>query len=140
MRRLCLLAALSLLACDEDDCPTVACVDSMTVTFEGGGLLGAYTVVLTDEDARQVSFKCFGREERELSDDTISLWCEDEGFQIAGWKMAMINIAMSDQTGSYEWEKNPIWEDDHPYGEDCPAACAVTELTLTKEAPIGDSG
>ncbi len=140
MVRAIVVSAVLLLACDGEDCPDLACIDSLVVTFEGGGLLGAYTVVLTDETSRQVSFKCFGREERELSDESLALWCEDEGFTLSGWEMARLNIAMTDADGAYQWEQNPEWVEDNPYGEECPTACSVAEMTLTKEAPIGDSG
>ncbi len=137
--------SLLLLACDDgDDCPETSCTDSLTVVFDGGGLLDSWTAVLTDETGRQASFKCYGQEVRNLTDDSLLVWCEPEGFTVAGWTMTTLNVELQDKNGTTSYETNPSWEPDYAYGEDCPAACDFADVTFTKEAAdtgtLGDSG
>lgn len=130
---------LLLVSCSGDDCPEVACTDSLTVVFEGGGLLDAWTAVLTDEAGREESFKCYGQEVRNLTDDSLLVWCEPEGFTVAGWTIGTLSLTMTDKDGSHSWTQEPTWEPDYGYGEDCPATCETATLTVEKIGP-GDSG
>lgn len=132
--------SLFLLACGGDECPETVCTDSLTVVFEGGELLDAWTAILTDEAGREESFKCYGQEVRNLTDETLLVWCEPEGFTVAGWTMATLNLELQDKDGTYSWEQNPAWEPDYAYGDECPAACDTAAITLEKEGATGDSG
>ncbi len=144
MKRSLAFLALLLVACDlipvEEECPDVDCIDSFTVVFDGGGLMEVWTVWLTDETGREESFKCRGMDVVNLTDETLLVWCEPEGFTVAGWTMASMNMLMTDKGGEYEWEQGLTWEADYGYGEDCPAACETAEVSIYKEALEGDSG
>jgi hypothetical protein len=131
---------LLLLACEGDECPDVSCTDSLTVVFEGGGLLDSWTVVLTDETGRQESFKCYGQEVRNLTDESLLVWCEPDGFTVAGWTMTTLNLSLTDKDGTYEWEQNPVWEEDYGFGEDCPATCSSADMTVILDAATWDTG
>ncbi len=132
--------SLLLLACGEEECPDTVCADSFTVVFDGGGLLDSWTAVITDDAGREESFKCYGQEVRNLTDESLLVWCEPEGFTIAGWKMDLLRLELQDKDGSYSWERNIAWEPDYGYGEECPATCETADILLVKDAVSSDTG
>ncbi|GEM_PF-3441542 len=132
--------SLFLLGCQGDDCSETTCTDSFTFVFDGGGLLETYKAELTDETGRQESFKCYGLEVENLTDDSLLVWCEDEGFTVAGWSLTTVTLAINSADGTTDWELSPTWEPVYPQGDECPAACQAATETLILEAVAGDSG